>query len=104
MLVERALRGHATIMMGLAIHVLAKVTIALPITTVLARIVGIIRVIRIIRVSVWVVTRVSWLAVGLLHVLTLLLGSRTTWVLTAQCWVGCIMTAILGFVVAGLRL
>ena len=104
MLVERALRRHAAIVVGLAIHVLAEVAVALSIATILARIVGIVRVVRIIWVRVWVIARVSWLTVRLLHVLTLLLRSRTTWVLAAQCWVGRIVAAVLSIIVAGLRL
>lgn len=73
MLVKRSLRGHAAVVMGLSVHVLAKITVALAVGSVLASVVGVVRIVCIIRVSIWVVARVPWLTMGLLHMLALLL-------------------------------
>ena len=105
MLVERPLWGHSTVVVGLSVHVFAKVTVTLAVGSVLTRVVGVVRVVCIIRVGIWVVACMPRLTMWLLlHVLTLLLRCRPTWLLAAQGRVGCVVSAVLGFVVARVRL
>lgn len=91
-------------MVRLTVHALSEICVpTLTIAAVLAGVVGVVWVGCIVRVSVRVVARMSWLTMRLLHVLTLLLRCRSARMLTGQRWGGGVVAAILRLVVSRLR-